>query len=49
MKFESRCKDCGELATVDEDKSNHDWKVYKKRCNKCGGETQLKLKGGDSD
>lgn len=49
MKFESRCKDCGELATLEERKSNSNWKVYKKKCEKCGGETQLKLKGGGSD
>lgn len=41
MKFESRCTECDELATVDREKSNENWTVYKTTCEKCGGRTSI--------
>jgi hypothetical protein len=36
------CIDCGKEAPVDEEKSNHQWKVYKNKC-VCGGKTEAKI------
>ncbi|MGG3235404.1 hypothetical protein ABEP17_18385 [Priestia flexa] len=41
MKFESRCVKCNELSPIDLEKSNDNWIVYKTKCEKCGGNTQV--------
>ena len=44
--FEVRCTLCDRLASVDEEKSNDNWKVFKNKCDKCGSPTAMKF--GDS-
>ncbi|GAA0491242.1 hypothetical protein GCM10008986_16660 [Salinibacillus aidingensis] len=38
------CKDCGELAEVNEEKSNENWIVYDTECKHCGGKVEMKFK-----
>ena len=37
------CKDCGQEATIDKEKSNENWTVYKNKCDECGGQITTKL------
>lgn len=42
-KIKMICKECGEHAAVDKEKSNDNWTVYETKCNKCGGQIIPKL------
>ncbi len=37
------CEDCGAGAPINEEQSNENWKVYKNKCDKCGGKIEPKL------
>ncbi len=43
MELKMVCKECGELAPIDTEKSTENWTVYKTRCEKCGGQTGIKI------
>lgn len=44
MKIQMICKECGEQARVDFEKSTKNWVVYETKCHKCDGQIIPKVK-----